>query len=350
MGYDPFPSFDLDTDGVVALIRGEGYRKVLVQVPEGMKPGALELSRRIERDTDAHAYVDGELCYGACDHAGVRARLLGVDAVIHLGHSDIPHMESDCSVPVHFFPASMKLETVPLVRGINEVLDRERGVRLGLATTVQHLGTLNKARDLLEKRGRKAFIGKPGRREMFPGQVLGCSFASARSIFHDVDAFVYIGTGRFHPIGLVNSVRKPVWAVDPMTGEVNRFGQDDLDQFLRKRWAAIASVKTSIEKGHNVGIVVGTKPGQMRMGLAEKMLDECRQKGMPSSMVVMDHVDPMKLRSLGIAVAVITACPRIAYDDISRYQQEGVVVITSNELMIATGEEEWEKYRFDEEW
>jgi 2-(3-amino-3-carboxypropyl)histidine synthase len=135
-----------------------------------------------------------------------------------------------------------------------------------------------------------------------------------------------------------------------MNGEVNHFGQDDLDRFLRKRWAAIASAKTSIEKGHYVGIVVGAKPGQMRMGLAERMLDECRQEEISSRIVVMDHVDPMKLRALGIAVAVITACPRIAYDDISRYQQEGVVVITANELMIAIGKEEWENYRFDEDW
>jgi len=348
--FDPFPSFEVDADGLIELIREKGYRKLLLQVPEGLKTGVFLLSGRIERDTGALVLLDGEQCYGACDHAGTRARLLGMEAVIHLGHSDIPYMDSECSTPVHFFPVSMKLEWGPLEEGLKAVLDREKGVRLGIASTVQHLNMIEKAESILKDSGREAFVGKPGKREMYPAQVLGCSFASARSISGDVDAYIYIGTGRFHPIGLIASVKKPVWAVDPMTGEVNLYGQDDLDVFLRKRWTAIASAKAAIERSLDVGVVVGTKPGQMRMELAERMLEACRQEGISSRIIVLDHVDPMKLRSLGIALAVITACPRIAYDEIHRYREEGVVAITWNELMISIGRERWADYRFDEDW
>lgn len=67
-------------------------------------------------------------------------------------------------------------------------------------------------------------------------------------------------------------------------------------------------------------------------------------------MIVLDHVDPMRLRSLGVDVAVITACPRITYDDLFRYISENVVVVTSQEVLIALGIEKWEDYTFDEKW
>jgi 2-(3-amino-3-carboxypropyl)histidine synthase len=99
-----------------------------------------------------------------------------------------------------------------------------------------------------------------------------------------------------------------------------------------------------------VGIVLGTKPGQVRRALTGELRETCDEEGLNCSIVVMDHIDPMKLRSLGIDVAVVTACPRISYDDISRYTVENVVVLTYNELMIAIGKEKWEDYTFDEKW
>ena len=64
----------------------------------------------------------------------------------------------------------------------------------------------------------------------------------------------------------------------------------------------------------------------------------------------MDHMDPMKLRSLGLKVAVSTSCPRIALDDSSRYSAEGVMLLTPIELKIILGELSWDDYRFDDEW
>ncbi|MEA3559400.1 MAG: diphthamide biosynthesis enzyme Dph2 [Candidatus Thermoplasmatota archaeon] len=345
-----FPSFDLEIDGILKVITSSRYQIILLQVPEGMKRGAIELAEHIERETEARVLIDGELCYGACDHAGTRAKLLGLDAVIHLGHSDIPSMKSECSVPVHFFPTSMKIDTELLLKGLQDVLRRIVGKRFGLTTTVQHLGLLDTVKEELNKHGKVGVVGAPGKREEFEGQVLGCSFQSPRTISDDVDAFIYIGTGRFHPIGMVNAVKKPVWTVDPMTGDITKYTKRDLDNFLRKRWGAISSSKEKIDAGARIGIILGTKPGQMRKKLAEDALRACDQGGADCSMIVMDHIDPMKLRSIGIEIAVITACPRIAYDDISRYTAEKVIVITSNELMIALGREEWDDYSFDEDW
>ncbi|MGA1792313.1 MAG: diphthamide biosynthesis enzyme Dph2 [Thermoplasmatota archaeon] len=347
---DLFPSFDVDIEGMIELLKEKNYEKVLLQVPEGLKRGALSLAEHIERETRARVFVDAEISYGACDHAGTRARLLGIEAVLHLGHAEIPSMSSECSVPVHFFPTFMKIEMGPILRGLEEVLERSKDKRFGIATTVQHVGAMEILKDELKKRGRMGVVGGPGSREDLPGQVLGCSFHSPRSVSQEVDSYIYLGTGNFHPVGMVNAVKKPVWGIDPMTGAVTGYGEKDLEDFLRKRWAAISKAREWIEKEGRIGIVLGTKPGQKREALAGDILNTCLSKGCRTSMLVLDHVDPMKLRSLGVDVAVITACPRIAYDDISRYISENVVVVTYQEALIALGVEEWENYTFDEKW
>jgi 2-(3-amino-3-carboxypropyl)histidine synthase len=345
-----FPSFDVDITGIIKAVKENNYSNVLLQVPEGLKPGAVELASLLEKETGAQVFVDGELCYGACDHAGSRANLIDMDAVIHLGHADIPSMKNQYSVPIHFFPTSMKIDMGPLFKGLDEVLSKIESDRIGLATTVQHLRLLRSVKEELKKQGKIGVVGAPGNREEYEGQVLGCSFQSPRSIKEEVGAFLYIGTGRFHPIGMVNAVKKPVFAVDPMTGAVSEYGQKDLDDFLRKRWGAVSASKEKFDRGARVGIILGTKPGQMRWALAGKLRENCDEEGLNCSIVVMDHLEPMKLRSLGIDIAVVTACPRIAYDDISRYIAENVVVLTYNELLIAIGKEKWEDYSFDEKW
>lgn len=347
---DLFPSFDIDIPSLIRLVKEKGYSSVLLQLPEGMKRGALSLADLIEKETGAKVLVDGELCYGACDHAGARARLLGIDAVVHLGHSDIPSMKSEFSVPVHFFHAPMRIPDGMMEKGLKKVLEKDTSKSFGLAAPIQHVDQLETLKEMLEESGRNARIGPPSPRERFTGQVLGCSFGSPRSISEDVKAFIYLGTGRFHPLGMVSAVKKRVWALDPISGDVTEYGREDLDRFLRKRFAAINSAGDLIRKGKRVGIVVGTKPGQMRMGLADDSLEACKRKGVNCYLVAMDQIDPMKLRSLQIRVAVITACPRIAYDDICRYREENITMITANELMIALGMEEWEGHSFYENW
>jgi len=150
-----FPSFVVDITKIMELVREKGYSNVLLQVPEGLKPGAVKLASYLEEETESQVFVDGELCYGACDHAGSRAKLLGMDAVIHLGHTDIPSMENEGSVPVHYFPTSMKIDETHLLIGLRAVVDRTGAERIGLSTTVQHLGLLETARDELKKLGKK---------------------------------------------------------------------------------------------------------------------------------------------------------------------------------------------------
>lgn len=59
--------FDLQIDRVTDWIRGRGFTSVAVQLPEGLKIRASELSGTIRRETGAEVFVLGYPCYGACD-------------------------------------------------------------------------------------------------------------------------------------------------------------------------------------------------------------------------------------------------------------------------------------------
>ncbi len=347
---DIYPSFDVDMDGMIELIRNNGYRKVLVQVPEGLKRGAPHMVEKLEEATNASMILDGDPCFGACDNSSVKAKALGMDALIHLGHSDIPSMERDPSMPIHFFPVGMKVNRKILNEGIRELLTSVREDRIGLATTVQHIHLLDEIKVMLKVAGKMVRIGPPGKREFFPGQVIGCSFHCARSIASEVEAFLYIGTGRFHPMGLFFAIRKKVYCLDPMTGRISIFEAREMDRFIRVRHSQITRAQDLIDKGERVGIILCEKPGQKRSDLAGSLSEELNSRGIKNEMIVMDHISPMKIKTLGSSVVVSTACPRIAIDDHRSYSEEGIVILTPVELRIALGKMGIEDYLLDEEW
>jgi 2-(3-amino-3-carboxypropyl)histidine synthase len=345
-----FPSFNVDVEGILDIIRKNGYRKVLLQGPEGLKTDLVELAMFLEKESMSDVWVDGEPCFGACDHAGDRARTMGAEVLIHLGHSDIPSMDRNKSTPIHFFPVFMKWETEMIHGGVGKIVNLISGSKISLFTTIQHIDLLDEVRDLLRKEGVNVHVGGPGNREVYPGQVLGCSFSSSREIPDDVEYLLFLGTGRFHPMGLALSSGRDVHTLDPISGEVGVVRKGDLDGMLRSRFGHINKFKEHLGNGERTGIIVGSKPGQGRLALAERIREALNTRDHASVMVLMDHLDPMKIRSLGLRILVNTACPRITLDDSGRYSSEGLTVLTPVELDIALGIISWTDYSFDDLW
>ncbi|HQC13484.1 MAG TPA: diphthamide synthesis protein, partial [Methanoregulaceae archaeon] len=62
-------------------------------------------------------------------------------------------------------------------------------------------------------------------------------------------------------------------------------------------------------------------------------------------LVMTEEVDPDELLNLGFSCYVNTACPRLAYDDQSRFP---VPVITPAEYEIICGVRSWDDYQIDE--
>ncbi len=79
--------YDLETERAADEIRRLDARRVLVQLPDGLRPGGLTLARELRELTGATVILSGDSCYGACDLALTQADAVGADLIIHYGHS-----------------------------------------------------------------------------------------------------------------------------------------------------------------------------------------------------------------------------------------------------------------------
>ncbi|RMF91593.1 MAG: diphthamide biosynthesis enzyme Dph2 [Methanobacteriota archaeon] len=319
---------------VAELIKEGGYRRVLIQLPEGLKERAAEISERLTGETGCTVIISGDPCYGACDLADSEAEALGCSALFHFGHSQIL---KNTAVPVHYVEVKSGWDPLPLLARNIELLPR----RLGLVTTVQHVHLLGAVASFLKDAGFDVRIGRAGGRAAYEGQVLGCSFASARDVADEVDAFLYIGTGDFHPLGVALSTGKKVLALDLEKGELR--DMDGLkDAMLRRRFAQIAKAK----EAKSFGIVVGEKQGQRRLGLATRLLKTLEEHGRRGYLISLREITPDALLPFRHMDAFVnTACPRVTVDDAERYPKP---LLTPVELEIVLGTGEWEDYEMDE--
>ncbi|MDA1196852.1 MAG: diphthamide synthesis protein [Nanoarchaeota archaeon] len=78
--------FDLELDKVIAEIKSQGKKKVLIQLPDGLKTRAQEIVDTIETETDAQAFIWYSSCFGACD-LPLGLNTLGIDFLIGFGHN-----------------------------------------------------------------------------------------------------------------------------------------------------------------------------------------------------------------------------------------------------------------------
>jgi 2-(3-amino-3-carboxypropyl)histidine synthase len=327
--------FDLDLERVLGEIREKGYRQIGLQFPEGLKERGLEAAREIEEATGCLAVLSADPCYGACDLVDREMEALGVEALVHFGHTPLPEK---ATLPVLFVPVRMEGDPLPL---LSPLLERLRGKRVGLVTTAQHLALLPKAKAYLEGEGIEVAVGPPGGRTVHPGQVLGCSFHAARAVSDRVDLFLYLGSGDFHPLGVALATGRPTLAVDPYLGEIREMGPLR-ERVLRQRHARIA---TAMEAG-SFGILIGARKGQARKGLAVRLREKLLAHGKEAYLLYCREITPEALLPFRRLDAFVnTACPRIPIDDAGRYKKP---ILTPPELEIVLGERSWEAYRMDE--
>ncbi len=285
-------------------------------------------------EVDVETLVLADSCYGACDPADAKAKQLGCDVLVHYGHAD---MGMFTCLPTLYIEARMPAD--PL-RMVERVLPELKFKRVGLLTTVQHISHLRGVAKLLRSRGIKTFIGRPGPRAKYPGQLLGCDFGCARSVAARVDGFLYIGTGEFHPLGAALATGKQVLAVNPIS-EGFKVLAPDVNVFLRRRKAMIARAAA----GERFGVIVSTKLGQARFKLAAKLAVDLKRAGKAAHVLAVDEVRPEELGDFGLYGFICAACPRIPINDAERFEQP---VLTPFETQVMIGKAKFQPYRMDE--
>ncbi len=308
-------------------------RRAAIQLPSGLRPQLPQIARVFE-EVGAEPVVMAGSCYGACDLVDAEAKRMGCDVLVHYGHAD---MGIPTCLPTLYVEA--RVEDDPL-GAFERALPELKFRRVGLLTTVQHIGHIKRVANFLRSRGIRPVIGKPGPRAKYPGQLLGCDFNCARSIASRVDGFVYMGTGDFHPIGAALATGKEVVVVNPISKGHKTITPNSSD-FLRKRKAMISRAAI----GERFAVAVSTKPGQARFRLAAELARRLRAKGREVHLAVVDEVDPAALADFEFDAIICAACPRVPIDDCGRFEQP---ILTPFEARVTLGDAPFMPYQLDE--
>jgi 2-(3-amino-3-carboxypropyl)histidine synthase len=307
-------------------------------------------------------------CYGACDLVHDKMSRMGVELVAHMGHSQ---MNIDSGMPTQFIDVTYDGDpaidpVLPILAThrqialnrlnevsaeISEEQGQERfldavgrvapltGAKLGLVGSIQHLHLIFDYKERLEAAGYEVEVPVGGARLSVPGQVLGCNYSGDAD---DIGHYLFLGSGDFHPIGLVLHTGKPLAMLDPYSGDAEEMSFARIERILRQRFGLIMAV----DEAKSFGILIGEKPGQMRRTLALRMKRLLEKHGRKGYLLALEHIGPELIDFYPVDAFVNTACPRIAIDDSVRYAKP---LITPFELEVALGEKQWETgYQFDE--
>ncbi|MFC6717607.1 diphthamide biosynthesis enzyme Dph2 [Natrialbaceae archaeon GCM10025810] len=319
--------WDYELERIVDAIEERDATKVGLQFPEGLKrrgPRVADDLRELVGD-DVTIMISGQPCYGACDLDTFLMRR--TDVFVHFGHS--PMKESD---KIIYVPLFSNVEVTPIIEEALDTLEPpEETPEIGLVTTAQHMNRYEEMREFLEERGYEVHSRRGDERLTHEGQVLGCNYASA-----DVpaDQVLYVGGGKFHPLGLaMEHPDKHVVIADPVNNVVT---VADTERFMKQRYGAVHRAMDA----ETWGAIFCTKIGQGRWEIAQEILDDNDD----AYLITMDEVTPDRLRNFDMDAFVNTGCPRITTDDGPRFHKP---MLTPGEYEIAVGNEPLENLSFD---
>jgi 2-(3-amino-3-carboxypropyl)histidine synthase len=79
--------YDFEVKRIVSQARRAGAARIGLQFPEGLKDRAIAIAGEIEAGTKATVIIMADPTYGACDMKSDAAERLGVDLLVHFGHT-----------------------------------------------------------------------------------------------------------------------------------------------------------------------------------------------------------------------------------------------------------------------
>ena len=319
--------WDYELERIVDAVKERNATTVGLQFPEGLKrrgPNVVD-DLRANLSDGVQVMLSGQPCYGACDLDTYLMRR--TDVFVHFGHSPMKDSEKIIYVPLF---SNVDVEPI-LTESLDELANPAADPDVGLVTTAQHMNKFEGMRAWLEDRGYTVHVRRGDDRLTHEGQVLGCNYASAEV---DADQILYVGGGKFHPLGLaMEHPQKRVVIADPVNNAVSIA---DTEKFMKQRYGAVHRAMDA----ETWGVIFCTKIGQGRWDQAEEIVEGNDE----AYLITMDEVTPDRLTNFDMDAFVNTGCPRITTDDGPRFKKP---MLTPGEYEIAVGEKPLEDLEFD---
>nr|NVI71051.1 putative diphthamide biosynthesis protein 1 [Cucujiformia] len=241
--------------------------------------------------------------YGACCVDDLTAISLGVDLLVHYGHSCLVPVDQTNGVKVLYIFVDIKIDPLHFLDTIKH--NFATTTKLGLVSTIQFLATLQGVANELKKIGYE--VSLPQSKPLSAGEILGCTAPSLRC----TDAVIYLGDGRFHLEAIMIANPKiQAYKYDPYEKEFTREHYDHVEMnSIRKK-----CIDESISAG-KYGIIMGTLGRQGNPHVVENLRQSLKDKDKKVVVILLSEIFPKKLKLFPqIDAFVQIACPRLSID------------------------------------
>jgi 2-(3-amino-3-carboxypropyl)histidine synthase len=78
--------YELETQRLIERIKEKKHKRILIQLPDGLKPEAKKIVDMVRDQTDAEVFIWLGSCFGACD-IPLGLDPLKIDFVVQWGHN-----------------------------------------------------------------------------------------------------------------------------------------------------------------------------------------------------------------------------------------------------------------------
>lgn len=320
-------NYNFEIPKTIWRIRDLQAKMVALQMPEGLLLFATTIADIIKEFTGADCVIMGDVTYGACCIDDLTAKALGVELLIHYGHSCLIPIDQTSGIKVLYIFVDIKIDVDHLIETIK--LNIPVKTKIGLVSTIQFVSTLQIVSNLLVDEGYD--VSRPQFKPLSPGEILGCT----APVLKCCNAIIYVGDGRFHlEAAMIANPKLDAYRYDPYD---KKFTKQNYDHALMEK-----NRKTSISKAQDAqsfGIIMGTLGRQGSTKVIEhlkKRLDKCDKK---SIVILLSEIFPKKLDLFtNLEAFVQVACPRLSIDWGLAFSKP---FITPYEMAIALKDQQW---------
>lgn len=296
-------NYNFEIPKTVWRIKQEAAKTIALQMPEGLLLFATTISDIIREFTDADTIIMGDVTYGACCIDDLTAKALGVDLLVHYGHSCLVPIEATDSFKVLYIFVDIKIDPLHFIDTIK--LNFKTDVRLAFVSTIQFVTTLQSVSSKLTEFG--YHVKLPQFKPLSPGEILGCTAPAIRC----ADAIVYLGDGRFHlEAAMIANPKLEAYKYDPYNKKFTKetYNHQEM-QMVRKENISVA------QKAGKFGVIMGTLGRQGNSKVVEhlrKRIIECDKEAV---VILLSEIFPKKLELFVTLDAFVqVACPRLSID------------------------------------
>ncbi|XP_060520255.1 2-(3-amino-3-carboxypropyl)histidine synthase subunit 1 [Cylas formicarius] len=323
-----FPkNYNFELPKTIWKIREMNAKMIALQMPEGLLMFSTTLADIIKEFTGADSIIMGDVTYGACCIDDITAKALGVELLIHYGHSCLVPVDQMSGLKVLYIFVDIKIDPVHFIDTIKCNFDKAS--KIGLVSTIQFVTTLQTVAKLLQEYGYDVSI--PQFKPLSPGEILGCTAPTLKCC----DNVIYLGDGRFHlEAVMIANPKVKAFKYDPYS---KKFTIEEYDHILMK-----SNRNVTIERArfaNKFGVIMGTLGRQGSPKVVEHLRKRLRDSGKAAVVIMLSEIFPKKIDLFcQLEAFVQIACPRLSIDWGSAFSKP---FLTPYELAVVIGDARW---------